>query len=109
MSVALMIKEIDGQESDRYIPIAGEKLFLNYWEPVIETEGFVWLSLIQPGLWFTEEDLPAIVKELQDLQQAVPRYYQPDTTAYQQMEERLTNVLAELAELKDKRVKLYIG
>lgn len=109
MSVGLMIEQVDGQESDRYTPVSGEATFTTYWKPLIEQEGYAWLPMMQTGFPITEVDLPAVLSELRQLKRAVPRYYTPDSVAYQHMEENLTTLIGELEALDGKKVELFLG
>ncbi|RZK44459.1 MAG: hypothetical protein EOO61_03720 [Hymenobacter sp.] len=109
MSVALLIEQIDGQQSDCYTPISSEAFFTTYWRPLIEKESYAWLRLMQSGLTITEEDLPEVLHELHQLKQAVPRYYPVNSGPYWHMEERLITLISELEALVGKQVQLFIG
>ncbi|MGI4733946.1 MAG: hypothetical protein ACRYG7_02085 [Janthinobacterium lividum] len=110
MSIALTIEKVDGKEIGREFPISTNKVYSQFWEPVVLQEGFLWLDLLlSPGFDLTEADLPEVISEFRRLKQAVPRYYAPDSTAYQHMEERLSGVIAELEALVGKRVELFLG
>ena len=98
MSIALIIEQVNGEKINREVPISAQAPFIDYWNPVILQENFVWLSLLlSPGFSLTEEDLPEVLNELRKLKQVVPQYYAPDSSAYKQMEERLTNLIGELS------------
>ena len=117
MSVALMITRPQPgqpQPDRRLIPVAGEKRYWNWWEPVIEQEGYQWLPGMGVGIDIDAENLPIVLAELRQLQAAVPRYYEPGTEQYQQMTERLAAVLEELevvdaAELISGGLDLFLG
>ena len=109
MSVGLMIEQVDGEEADRYTPVSGEATFTTYWQPLIEQEGYAWLPMMQTGFPITEVDLPAVLSELRQLKRAVPRYYPPDSAAYQHMEENLAMLIKELDALEGKQVELFLG
>lgn len=110
MSIALTIEKVEGAEVGREIPISTNATYVGYWQPVIVTEGFRWLQLLlSPGFDITEEELPEVLAEVRALRVAVPRYYAPQSAAYQHMEERLTRLIAELVALSGKRVNLFFG
>jgi hypothetical protein len=110
MSIALTIEKIEGEEVSREVPISTNATYRTYWQPVITKEGFPWLQLLlSPGFDITEEEVPEVLAEVRALKAAVPRYYAPQSEAYQPMEERLTRLIAELEVLSGKRVNLFFG
>jgi hypothetical protein len=110
MSIALIIEKVDGKEIGREFPISTNQVYIQFWEPVVLKEGFLWLDLLlSPGFDLTEVELPEVISEFRRLKQAVPRYYTPDSTAYQHMEERLSGVIKELEALVGKKVELSLG
>jgi hypothetical protein len=109
MSVALLVEQVDGEAADKYIPVATERFFLDYWLSVIKKLNLTWLSLIQPGLPITEEDLPAVLVELHVLQQQLPAFYAAQSEEFGYMNQRLSMLLAELEALQGKQVALYLG
>jgi len=110
MSIALTIEKVEGEEVGREVPISTNATYSTYWQPVITKEGFPWLQLLlSPGFDITEEEVPEVLAEVRALKAAVPRYYAPQSEAYQHMEERLTRLIAELETLSGKRVNLFFG
>lgn len=109
MSVALLVEQVDGEASDKYIPVATESFFLSHWLPVIKRLNLVWLPLMQPGLPITEEDLPAVLGELRLLQQQLPTFYAVQSEEFTYMSQRLSTLLAELDALQGKQVEIYLG
>ncbi len=110
MSIALTIEKVEGEEIGREVPISSNATYITYWEPVITKEGLPWLQvLLSPGFDITEEYLPEVLAEVRALKAAVARYYAPDSTAYQHMEEHLTRLVAELEALEGKKVALFFG
>jgi hypothetical protein len=110
MSIALTIEQVEGEEIGREVPISTNATYSAYWQPFITKEGFLWLqALLSPGFDSTEEELPEILAEVRALKAAVPRYYAPQSEAYQHMEERLTRLITELEALSGKRVNLFFG
>ncbi len=53
------------------IPIATERVFVDYWRPLAHKLGLVWVPLFQSGLTVTEDDIAPIVQELTTLKQAL--------------------------------------
>jgi hypothetical protein len=110
MSIALTIEKVNGKEVGREVPISTNNVYKQFWQPVVLQEGFLWLALLlSPGFDLTEADLPEVIGEFSRLQQAVPQHYAPGSTAYQHMQERLSNVIAELEALVGKKVELFLG
>ena len=94
MSVSLLIDYPNGdspyQDNGRLLPISTEENFYKYWYPVIEQEGYPWLSTV--SIDFEPDNLLEVLNELRQLQAAFPRYYKPDYEKY----EYITSHLAEL-------------
>jgi hypothetical protein len=110
MSIALTIEKVEGEEISREVPISTNATYIAYWEPVVTQEGLSWLqALLSPGFDITEEDLPEVLAEVRQLKEAVPRYYTPESEAYQHMQERLARLIVELEALEGKRVALFFG
>lgn len=109
MSVALLVEQVDGEASDKYIPVATESFFLTYWLPVIKQLDFAWLPLMQSGFPITEEDLPYVLAELHLLQKQLPTFYAAQSEEFTYMNQRLSTLIAELDALQGKQVELYLG
>jgi len=110
MSLALTIEQVDGQPIGREVPISTNATYVKYWEPIVTKEEFAWLALLlSPGFDITEDELPEVLAEVYRLKAAVPRYYSPGSVGYQHLEERLTNLIAELEALAGKQVALFFG
>jgi len=109
MSVALLVEQVDGEASDKYIPVATESFFKSHWLPLIKKLDLSWLPLMQPGLPITEEDLPAVLGELHLLQQHLPTSYAAQSEEFSYMNQRLSTLIAELEALQGKQVELYLG
>ncbi len=106
----------DSPEEDdgRLSPVSTEEIFLSYWLPVIEKEGYAWLPIMNVGIDFDPENLPEVLDELRQLQSAFPRYYTPDHEYYEYITRRITNLIVELEainpdELTSGKLKLFLG
>jgi hypothetical protein len=110
MSIALTIEKVEGEEIGREVPISTNKAYSQFWEPIVQQEGFRWLGLLlSPGFDLTEADLSEVISEFRRLKQAVPLYYPASSAAYRYMEERISGVIAELETLLGKKVELFFG
>ena len=104
-----MFERVNGQESDRLVPVATEKIFYEYWYPVIEREGYEWLQMMAGGFTVTEENLAEVLAELRQLQGAMPRYYDPSHDQYAYITRRLALLIETLEGLSGQNFELFLG
>ena len=67
MSVGLVIKCQDGETEARLVPIATERIFEEYWQPMCSALGLRWVPLFQSGLPLKSDDIPDVLDELLQL------------------------------------------
>ncbi len=96
------------------VPVSTEKLFYQYWYPVIEKEGYPWLHIISPGIDLDAENLPEVLDELRQLQAAFPRYYTPDDEKYEYITTSIARLIAALEainpnDLSSGELELFLG
>ncbi len=94
------------------VPVSTEKLFYQYWYPIIEKEGYAWLRTV--AIYFDPENLSEVLDELRQLQAAFPRYYIPDDEEYEYITSRIARLIAELEavnpdDLASGKLELFLG
>ena len=111
MSVSLIISNpVNEQESSFIVPIATEKVFQDYWLPVIEELDLNWLRCFQSGMEIEKEELEFVLKDLVQMQKGIKRYMNSERGI--QINERLKNLCKELVDVFNgsrSDVKVYIG
>lgn len=111
MSVSLLISNpINEQESNFNVPISTEKVFQDYWMPIIEELDLKWVRCFQSGIELEKEDLEFVLKDLAKMQNWINEYMNSERGG--QLIERLENLCKELVDISnDSRsdVKVYIG
>lgn len=109
MSVALMISNlINQEEEDFYVPIAAQKVFQDYWMPIIDMLDLKYAKWFQVGMEIGKEDLELVLKELLEIRTRIVKNM--DNERGKQMIDRLDNLYKELDKLlKNTRneIKVY--
>ena len=109
MSVSLMFEQVNGQESDRLVPVSTEKIFYDYWYPVIEQGRYEWLPMMAGGFTVTEENVAEVLTELRQLQAAVLRRYAPEHAQYEYVTRRLALLIEALESLAGQSFEVFLG
>lgn len=108
MSVALIIEQIDGIESGKYVPVAVQSVYDTYWMPLCENRNLKNLELISTGSSFTEQDIDVLIGELNVFRSALfSAGFPKDTLAY--VDERSALLISELGHLKNHTARFFIG
>ncbi len=111
MSVGLIIcNPINDEESNYNVPIATEKVFQNFWMPIIENLDLRWVRCFQSGIEIEREDLEFVLKDLKAMQKWINIYMNSERGT--QMIERLEILSKELIDIFNSSrsdVKVYIG
>ena len=105
MSVALLIERVDGEQVGDYLPIAGEAFFQKVWLPMCATLDLKLVPQFQGGRPFSNDDLPALIKELEKLQTNVNL----DLEESGSLLKRVGLLIDRLHDLKGRDVELFIG
>lgn len=124
MSVALMISNpITDEEDKYYIPISTEKIFDDYWNPIIEQLDLRWAKYFQTGVEIEKQNLDEVIKELKKIENWIiknwKRKYEYNKISNEisneireLMLERLENLENELTKILNTSrsdIKVYIG
>ena len=111
MSVSLIISNpINKEESDFNIPISTERVFQEYWLPIIELLNLQWIKCFQSGIELEKEDLLSVLKELMEIK--IWLVNDTNDIKEKQIIERVDNLIKELIELFENtrdNLKVYIG
>ncbi len=111
MSVSLIISNpINKEESDFNIPISTERVFQEYWMPIIELLNLQWIKCFQSGIELEKEDLLSVLKELMEIK--IWLVNDTNDIKEKQIIERVDNLIKELIELFENtrdNLKVYIG
>ena len=111
MSVSLMISNpINDEENNFIVPIATEKVFQNFWMPIIENLDLKWVRCFQSGIEIEREDLDFVLQDLITMQKWINIYMNSEMGT--QMIERLEILSKELIDIFNgsrSNVKVYIG
>lgn len=109
MSVSLMFERLNGQQSDRLVPVSTEKIFYEYWYPVIEQEGYTWLQMMAGGFTVTAANVAEVLVELRQLQAVIPRYYDSSHDEYAYIMRRLALLIETLESLVGQEFEVFLG
>lgn len=109
MSVSLLFEQVNGRESDRLLPVSTEKIFYEYWYPIIEQEGYEWLRMMAGGFTVTADNLSEVLIELRHLQAAIPRYYAASHDQYTYITQRLALLIETLEGLAGQEFEVFLG
>lgn len=105
MSVALFIVE-DDKSFGETIPIASQRYFTDVWLKVAEQLKLKLIPLFECGADFDQTDIPVILDELDSLQQACQKRFDPSEHIFQ----RIGLLRETLMELKKRgEIHLFIG
>lgn len=111
MSICLMISNpINKNEDDYYVPISTERVFREYWHPIIIDLDLKWIKCFQSGIEIEKEDFNLVLEELMKIQEYIIRKNHNEEG--KKIIERIDNLSKELRTiLKDMRndIKVYIG
>lgn len=111
MSVSLITSNpINKEESDFNIPISTERVFQEYWMPIIELLNLQWIKCFQSGIELEKEDLLSVLKELMEIK--IWLVNDTNDIKEKQIIERVDNLIKELIELFENtrdNLKVYIG
>jgi len=103
MSIALMVEKVDGVKNTDYLPISGQKFFIEKWVPLCDQYNLKLIPLFQTGFTFTEKDLPILLSELEILKVNI----REDEAVY--LRERIDLLLDKLKTLTGHEVNIFIG
>ena len=111
MSVCLMISNpVNEKEDNFYVPISTEKVFQDFWMPIIEELELKWSRCFQCGIEIKKEDLEDVLKELIKIEERINNSM--DSERGIQMLERLKNLKQRLEDIfytSRDDIKAYIG
>ena len=111
MSVAMMISNpVNDEEKIFYIPISTEKVFHDYWMPIIEELDLKRAKYFQIGIEIEKKDLKSVLKELAEIQAWIVKYMNSERG--EDMIERLENLTKGLMKILNSSrsdIKVYIG
>jgi len=98
MSVQLTYRSTDG--ANQLVPIASERIFEEYWQPLAVDLGLAWVPLFQGGVPIAESDLPQVIREVS----AILRHLETgdhaiDRETADHLKERASRLERELSEL----------
>lgn len=97
MSIALQI-EAPKNEAERYLPIAVESAFEQYWRPGCFALKLTWVPAFKTGLVLRTEDIPEILEELARLDLWMRNSFDPKTSEH--LHERIEPLIRKLRELE---------
>jgi|GEM_PF-1002661 len=113
MSVSLSISYKEASKKEQLVPIATEKLFESYWQPIAIRLDSHWIPLFQTGLPVSNEDLPEIMGELRAMESWLCSKIAANTSdeVYTHILKRLTTLIEKLdfANNNPDIQELYIG
>ena len=111
MSVCLMISNpINKNEEAYYVPISTERVFREYWMPIIIDLDLQWIKCFQSGIEIEKEDFNFVLEELMKICEYINERCHNEES--KRIVERIDNLSKELKIiLKDMRndIKVYIG
>ena len=109
MSVALVIEKINGENSDGYIPVSTQEIFVKYWIPICEKYKLPCLSQAVFGYSYNETHLPELIKEVETFCHALnsEKDIPQDTMAY--LRTRFESLLQELKKLTGSKTEFFLG
>lgn len=111
MSVSLMISNPQTEvEESVNIPISTERVFQDYWMPIIEKLDLKWARCFQSGIEIEVEDLVPVLTDLRKIRLYVLSYMEGEQK--EQIINRIDNLCEELNKIFDGRrpdIKVYIG
>lgn len=97
MSIALQIED-PKNESERYLPIAVESAFEQYWRPGCFALKLKWIPAFKTGLVLRAEDIPEIIDELTRLDLWMKESFDPKTSEH--LHERIDPLIRRLGDLE---------
>jgi len=111
MSVCLIISNPNNVVEEKYnIPISTEKVFQEYWMPIIEKLDLKWARCFESGIEIEKEDLEPVLRDLEEIKSWIDTHMK--TERGDQIIERIDNLCEQLSSIfNDVRadVKVYIG
>lgn len=111
MSVCLMISNpINKNEEAYYVPISTERVFREYWMPIIIDLDLKWLKCFQSRIEIEKEDFNFVLEELMKIYEYINERCHKEES--KRIVERIDNLSKELKIIsKDTRndIKVYIG
>ncbi len=111
MSVSLIISNpVNRREENFNVPISTEKVFQEYWMPIIDELDLKWARCFQSGIEIEKEDLEFVLKDLIDIQEWLVKNMNNERGT--QMTDRLQNLCQELIGVFNNSrsdIKAYIG
>lgn len=108
MSVALVVKKVDGVEPGAednfgYTPVSVERFWFDGWLPVCDLYGLKWIALFNTAYQFESEHIPLILEELYILKS----HFAEIESEY--LKERADLLINRFEALKGKDVEYFIG
>lgn len=110
---------ITDEEHKYYIPISTEKIFEDYWNPIIEQLDLRWAKYFQIGVEIEKQNLDEVIKELKKIENWIIKnwikkfeYTKISNKIRELMLERLENLEYELTKILNtyrSDIKVYIG
>lgn len=106
--MAIALYKIEGKILKKeIIPISSQKYFKDIWLKFCVELNLKWVPLFESGAEFTQDDIPFILKELNDLFSFCKLHY---TNQSEPIIERLIVLLKKIAEFKTSQItSFYIG